>query len=185
MDSTEETEVITEDKSEKDGVNLEEEEESLSSKEGEQSCEPTSLDSLDIKGMKVNELRTELDARGLSSKGLKAQLMARLQEAVAKEQEEGQCTTEELKETEESISKSEEKEMDVSEGNDDTNQENVKEENTPGDQNKDDIEVMEVDRKPKPTDKKASDDDVFLKPAPAMDEKQKQALVTAYKLQGK
>ena len=30
-----------------------EEEESLSSKEGEQSCEPTSLDSLDIKGMMV------------------------------------------------------------------------------------------------------------------------------------
>ena len=67
---------------------MEEEEESLISKDGEISSEPTSWKLLDIKAMKVNELRSELEARSLNAKGLKAQLVARLQEAIQKEQEE-------------------------------------------------------------------------------------------------
>ena len=74
-------------KTDKDGSNVEEDDESLSEK-GEDSQEPTSWKLLDIKSMKVSELRIELDARKLNSKGLKAQLVARLQEAVTKEQEE-------------------------------------------------------------------------------------------------
>merc|ERR1711981_1443006 len=84
----EKVETSKDDKSDKDGTNLEEEEESIINKEGESSTEPTSWKLLDIKAMKVNELRTELDARGMNSKGLKAQLVSRLQEAVEKEEAE-------------------------------------------------------------------------------------------------
>ena len=46
-------------------------------------------------------------------------------------------------------------------------------------------EVMEIDRKTKPCEKISSnDDEIFVKPQPAMDDKQKQALTTAYKLPG-
>ena len=38
---------------------------------------PTSRTELNVKTMKVNELREELEARGLDNKGLKAQLATR------------------------------------------------------------------------------------------------------------
>ena len=51
----------------------------------EEKPEPTPGSDLDVKSMKVNELRSELEARGLNTKGLKSQLAARLQEALDKE----------------------------------------------------------------------------------------------------
>merc|ERR1719394_372826 len=66
--------------------NNEEDEDAQENEEQQDSTEPTSWRLLDIKSMKVNELRTELDARGMNSKGLKAQLVSRLQEAVEKEE---------------------------------------------------------------------------------------------------
>ena len=47
--------------------------------------EPTHYSKLDVKKMKVDELRNELEARGLDTKGLKAQLSARLTKAIQKE----------------------------------------------------------------------------------------------------
>ena len=44
---------------------------------GGQKREPTARSELNVKTMKVNELREELEARGLDSKGLKAQLATR------------------------------------------------------------------------------------------------------------
>uniref|UniRef100_A0A1I7XK81 SAP domain-containing protein n=1 Tax=Heterorhabditis bacteriophora TaxID=37862 RepID=A0A1I7XK81_HETBA len=49
--------------------------------------EPTHWSQLDVKSMKVAELRAELEARGLETKGIKTLLAQRLQEAVDKEQE--------------------------------------------------------------------------------------------------
>ena len=45
--------------------------------EGGQKREPTARSELNVKTMKVNELREELESRGLDSKGLKAQLATR------------------------------------------------------------------------------------------------------------
>jgi len=50
-------------------------------------ADPTPWAQLDIKNMKVVELRTELDARLLNSKGLRSQLAARLTKALKGEQE--------------------------------------------------------------------------------------------------
>ena len=47
--------------------------------------EPTHYSKLDLKKMKVDELRNELEARGLDVKGLKAQLTTRLSKAIQKE----------------------------------------------------------------------------------------------------
>lgn len=47
--------------------------------------EPTHYSKLDVKKMKVDELRNELEARGLDTKGLKAQLSVRLTKAIQKE----------------------------------------------------------------------------------------------------
>jgi hypothetical protein len=44
--------------------------------------DPTNWQDLDPKTMKVNDLKSELEARGQSSKGLKSQLQARLQKAL-------------------------------------------------------------------------------------------------------
>lgn len=49
--------------------------------------EPTPWNRLDTKSLKVSELREELEARSMSSKGLKNQLLARLQKALKSEQE--------------------------------------------------------------------------------------------------
>uniref|UniRef100_A0A8D8X8X7 Cell division cycle and apoptosis regulator protein 1 n=1 Tax=Cacopsylla melanoneura TaxID=428564 RepID=A0A8D8X8X7_9HEMI len=50
--------------------------------------EPTHYSQLDIKNMKFQDLREELEARSLSSKGLKSQLTARLAKALKQEQSE-------------------------------------------------------------------------------------------------
>ena len=181
----EETEASKEEKSEKEGVSLDEEEDSLNSKLCDNSSEPTSGKLLDIKTMKVNELRTELEARGLNSKGLKAQLAARLQETIEKEAEMNK-NNEEIKETVPDCADAEK--LEVFESADKTsNQEETKKK----DESKVDViieepEVMEIDRKTKAAEKlAANDDDIFVKPAPALDEKQKQTLAAAYKLPGK
>lgn len=49
--------------------------------------EPTPWQNLDIKSMKVTDLRDELNARGLNAKGLKSQLVGRLQKALKDEQD--------------------------------------------------------------------------------------------------
>ena len=53
--------------------------------EAEDKATPTSGEDLDVKSMKVNELKEELAARGLNAKGLKAALVERLQEAIENE----------------------------------------------------------------------------------------------------
>jgi heterogeneous nuclear ribonucleoprotein U-like protein 1 len=47
--------------------------------------EPTHYSKLDLKKMKVDELKAELLARNLDTKGLKAQLLNRLKEAIESE----------------------------------------------------------------------------------------------------
>lgn len=47
--------------------------------------EPTHYSKLDLKKMKVDELRSELTARNLDSKGLKQQLVNRLKDALEAE----------------------------------------------------------------------------------------------------
>lgn len=49
--------------------------------------EPTPWSKLDAKSLKVSELREELEARNMNSKGLKNQLLARLQKALKSEQD--------------------------------------------------------------------------------------------------
>ncbi|CAH1283996.1 unnamed protein product [Diabrotica balteata] len=62
--------------------------------------EPTHHSQLDPKTMVVNDLRTELTARGLSAKGLKSQLVARLMKALASEAEKSEAKEKETKEVE-------------------------------------------------------------------------------------
>ena len=176
----EELKTTTEEKDEKEGI-IDEEEETSSGKGDENSTEPTSWKLLDIKGMKVNELRIELDSRGLNSKGLKAQLITRLQEALDKE-EEAESTKVDIENDTEEIPESASVQMETLQ----QPEQNVEDEAISLDDNKtEELEVMEVDRKQKNTEKSTTnDDDIFLKPAPAMDEKQKQALSIAYKLPG-
>ena len=138
--------------------------------------------------MKVNELRIELDARKLNSKGLKAQLVARLQEAVTKDQEEETKVEESEQRKNESNDDpaAEDNQMDTTDVIDKNEGQDDVEEISGSEHSKgEEPEVMEVDRKKKTTEKRpTSDDDIFVKPAPAMDEKQKQALTAAYKLPG-
>ncbi|XP_059474475.1 cell division cycle and apoptosis regulator protein 1-like isoform X2 [Neocloeon triangulifer] len=55
--------------------------------DAEKKPEPTHFTELDVKVMKVSEMRLELEARTLSPKGLKSQLIARLTKALKTEQE--------------------------------------------------------------------------------------------------
>lgn len=61
--------------------------------------------------MNVNELRNELKARNIISKGLKSQLVARLQKALKSETEKTDCTIEENKKDDEIV------DVDLSHGN--------------------------------------------------------------------
>ena len=180
----EELKIITEEKDEKE-ANIDEEEETFSGKEDENSTEPTSWKLLDIKGMKVNELRIELDSRGLNSKGLKAQLITRLQEALDKEEKDETTKVDTENDTEE-VHEPESVQTEILEQEQNVDEDGANPKKVTIDENKtEELEVMEVDRKPKNTEKTSTnDDDVFVKPAPAMDEKQKQALSIAYKLPG-
>ena len=64
---------------------------------------PTPHQDLDIKAMKVVDLRQELEARGLNTAGLKSQLATRLQKAIEeeKEKEAGEAENEASETTEE------------------------------------------------------------------------------------
>lgn len=64
---------------------------------------PTPHQDLDIKAMKVVDLRQELEARGLNTAGLKSQLATRLQQAIEeeKEKEAGEAENEASETTEE------------------------------------------------------------------------------------
>ncbi|KAL0109584.1 hypothetical protein PUN28_014558 [Cardiocondyla obscurior] len=66
--------------------------------------DPTHYSELDPKSMNVNELRQELAARNLSSKGLKSQLLARLLKAVKSEQAKEEGRQDEADENEEDVS---------------------------------------------------------------------------------
>ena len=136
--------------------------------------------------MKVNELRTELDARGMNSKGLKAQLVSRLQEAVEKEELEEMSKANDDKKEPEDAEVPENKNQEEDKSKQKVEETETKEKSdSPAVSKTEDPEVMEVDRKVNPTEKTSTnDDDVFVKP-PAMDEKQKLALTAAYKLPGK
>lgn len=136
--------------------------------------------------MKVNELRTELDARGMNSKGLKAQLVSRLQEAVEKEELEEMSKANDDKKEPEDAEVPENKNQEEDKSKQKVEETETKEKSdSPAVSKTEDPEVMEVDRKVNPTEKNSTnDDDVFVKP-PAMDEKQKLALTAAYKLPGK
>lgn len=53
--------------------------------DSESKLEPTHYSKLDVKKMKVDELRTELMARDLDTRGLKNQLISRLKDALDSE----------------------------------------------------------------------------------------------------
>ncbi len=57
----------------------------MQSANDESKVDPTHYSKLDVKKMKVDELRNELQARGLDTKGLKPQLTVRLNKAIQKE----------------------------------------------------------------------------------------------------
>ncbi|RZF35029.1 hypothetical protein LSTR_LSTR009621 [Laodelphax striatellus] len=59
--------------------------------DGEAKKEPTHHSLLDVKTMKVTEMRDELEARGLSLKGIKSLLSARLNKALKSEQEKAEA----------------------------------------------------------------------------------------------
>ncbi|XP_040583991.1 cell division cycle and apoptosis regulator protein 1 isoform X2 [Lepeophtheirus salmonis] len=121
--------------------------------------EPSSWKDLDPKTMKVNDLRSELNARGLSTKGLKSQLVGRLTKELKQEQEKDDNDSTEKVSHSEILEKPEE----LSE-----------KEDTPG---KDEPEVMEVEQP------SVSQPPVIKKREPIkLDEKQKSVLTNAYKL---
>lgn len=114
--------------------------------------------------MKVTELRTELEARGINSTGLKPQLIAKLQKSIKAEQEEEEKKMEEAKK---------EKEENKEESEEGKTEEEGKDKENPED------EVMEIvteeDKSKKKTESK-------IKP---LDDKQKQVITAAYKMPSK
>ncbi|XP_077543341.1 cell division cycle and apoptosis regulator protein 1-like isoform X1 [Haemaphysalis longicornis] len=77
--------------------------------------EPTHYADLDPKTMKVGDLRQELEARGLSTKGLKSQLVARLGKALKAEAEMAEGNEEEEEEVEEEAEEEGEEEEPIEE----------------------------------------------------------------------
>eukprot|EP00096_Caligus_rogercresseyi_P016684 TRINITY_DN948_c0_g3_i2.p1 TRINITY_DN948_c0_g3~~TRINITY_DN948_c0_g3_i2.p1 ORF type:complete len:1140 (-),score=383.85 TRINITY_DN948_c0_g3_i2:278-3697(-) len=138
--------------------------------------EPSSWRDLDPKSMKVNDLRSELTARGLSSKGLKSQLVGRLTKELKQEQ-----NKEENKEGGEEESEATPTEDKMQEGDDQRMEEDTKEE----------PEVMEVERPIATTTAPiaaAAPTATVSSAAPKkkepvkLDDKQKATLTNAYKL---
>jgi hypothetical protein len=137
----------------------------------EEKREPTSWQDLDIKAMKVTELRNELEARGLNSKGLKTQLAGRLQKAVKQEQEE----------QDETVGTEEEKCEEVTEETPEKVVEEEEQQKPESTKAEDEPEIMEIDSSPKCAPPKR---EMKPPPKPELDEKQKQALENAYKFPG-
>ena len=127
---------------------VQEEEEAEEDVEGENNEEE-----IDVKSMKVTELRKELESRGLNSKGLKSQLVVRLQKA--------------LKEA---------KPSEEEEGSQEKPEENKSEEKS--EKTEDEPEVMEIETS---ENKKPEIKPVVVQPVKELDEKQKSALKSAYK----
>lgn len=134
---------------------------------------PTPWRELDVKSMKVNELREELEARGLNAKGLKSQLATRLTKDIKAEQE-----------REEQEGKSESKgDSDEATKDGDKPQEAKEEE---GGKEKSSEEVVEVKDEPEVMEvevdgSKKKDEEIFVKPKP-IDERTKRELTNGYKL---
>lgn len=143
----------------------------------EEKTGPTHWKELDVKAMKVNELREELDARKISSKGLKSQLVGRLQKAVKEEQEKEIVAAAEKEKIDE---EKEKKEVEEEEAAVEKKKEEKKEEAMVVEEKKSGDEEPEVVAIVKQDSKKKSDDSVFVKPK-ALDDKQKSKITSAYK----
>ena len=151
----------------------------------EEKPEPTPGSDLDVKSMKVNELRSELEARGLNTKGLKSQLAARLQEALDKElngaetekQPETGNDEPEMMDNDQENSNQDDPEVKKSSDN------NTKPQTATSKTGNDEPEVMEIEgQQQKSTTIVPSIQKVKEKPPPPkeLDEKQKNALKKAY-----
>ncbi len=154
---------------------------SASAEEGS-SSKATPWQELDVKSMKVNELREELEARGLNSKGLKSQLAGRLQKAVKEEQE---------AEAEAAANKEESEGAEKKEGEEEAKPEGEGEEKKPEEEAEKKDEEMEVvvegedaaaaaAKKAEEEAAKKAEEEAAKQPKP-LDEKQKAALTAAYK----
>ncbi len=147
---------------------------------------PTPWSDLDVKSMKVNELREELDARGLNSKGLKSQLAGRLQKAL-KEEQEAAAEAEAAKEQSEAAAAAEEEEKEekgkAAEGEDGAEKAGEEASSAAeGKETKEDaeMEVVEVKKKEGGGEEVEEVRKEEEQPKP-LDEKQKSALRSAYK----
>ena len=158
----EEAEATETEASEEKGNEDEGDEEKNADDNGEESRKPTPWAELDVKAMKVNDLREELQARGLNTKGLKSQLVGRLQKAIKEEQE---------KETKEEEKDKDDQKMEI--------EDQAKEGEGVEKKAEADDDVMEIVSE----EGKVKDDEIFTKPK-AVDEKTKQSLMKAYKMPG-
>ena len=151
--------------------------------EDEEAAKPTPWRELDPKSMKVKELMAELVARGINAKGLKSQLLGRLQKSI-KEEQEKEKDAPKVEEAAEENKKAEEPAAEAKEEKEAAPEEPKKAEDKPKvvDVEEEEPEVMEVQQDGTPKEK--SDEDVFVKPKP-IDEKQKAALTKAYTVPSK
>ncbi|XP_077505020.1 cell division cycle and apoptosis regulator protein 1-like isoform X1 [Amblyomma americanum] len=122
--------------------------------------EPTHYADLDPKTMKVGELRVELEARGLSTKGLKSQLVARLSKALKAEAEMAEGNEEDQEEEE--VEEAEEDE-DGEEPVEEAVLDEVKEEVTDEIKDEDDADRQEEEKDADMTDKIVDTVDVIKK----------------------
>lgn len=149
---------------------------------------PTPWKDLDVKSMKVAELRSELVARGLNSKGLKSQLVVRLQQDVEKEKEKELVKSENDTDNDNKNEEVKESDPEIVKIGDESNS-SVKEECKPDspaveevkDLNEDTNDVMEVDEESKNSSEnvKKEEEEEIPKPAP-LDERQKREIVANY-----